>query len=203
MRAPLLRPLPRLVLVLAVAVALAPSAWAGRELQVLGPAEAALRWQPVGAVAAPRWPSGLAPAAGPACIHLGYRIAPDGRTSHFAVLRAWSAAGDAAGDRHAIDAFAQSAAAAVAQWRFAPAARHAPPVYTGTNIAFGVGPAAAGADVRGHCEVADLRRLVDAAQRRVARRGTLLEARMDGKRQADPAMIPYDKHDWFDGKLGP
>jgi hypothetical protein len=201
MRPPRHSPLPLLVLVLAAG--LAPRADAGRELQVLPAADAAQHWQPVRPIAAPRWPDGLAPAVGPACVSLGFRIAPDGRTSHFAVLRAWSAEGEGPAVQAHLDAFAQGAAAAVAQWRFAPATRRAAPVYTATNVAFGVDGPARGAEVRGHSEVADQRRLVDAAQQRAAARGTLLEARMDGKRQADPAMIPYDKHDWFAGKIGP
>ena len=54
-----------------------------------------------------------------------------------------------------------------------------------------------------HCEVEDFRRFVANAQRAMGQRGSLMEARMDTKRQADPAIIPYDKHDWFDGPLGP
>jgi hypothetical protein len=92
------------------------------------------------------------------------------------------------------------------QRKFAPAEGGSvkpAPIFTATTFAFTPDGAASRETVRAHCVIADLRRLVDDAQRRVARRGTLLEARMDGKRQADPAMIPYDKHDWFDGKLGP
>jgi hypothetical protein len=139
--------------------------------------------------------------AGPACVHLGFRIDGRGHTSDFALVRRWSAGGNDAEARRRLDEFSRHAAAAVATWRFAPLRGRPRVVYTSANLGFanGADPTA----TTSHCEVEDFRRFVANAQRAMGQRGSLMEARMDTKRQADPAIIPYDKHDWFDGPLGP
>jgi len=84
-------------------------------------------------LAMPQYPVDVARSAPvDACMALGYRIAPDGTTSDFRVLKQWN---DASGAIEPVDgawaAFAQSAADAVSQWKFAPRADASPEaVYT-------------------------------------------------------------------------
>ena len=119
------------------------------------------QWQLAGdaPLATAAYPVHLAAGGDDACIALGYVVEADGRTSGFRVLRQWSSAGDPAGkgdDYWA--AFAEAAAAAVAQWRFAPrpgvdAPRAAQTVAT---IAFLASPGSDPGGVRGQCAIADL-----------------------------------------------
>jgi hypothetical protein len=191
----------RITLVLSsLALCFCTGAAGGEELMVLRSEDAARYWQPVGAQLAAPWPASDPADAGPACVHLGFRIDARGHTSDFSVVRRWTRGNDAEARRR-LDEFSRSAAAAISTWQFAPRAGRARPVYTSANLGFAGGAIADSA--RAPCDVEDFPRFVTKAQRAMGQRGSLMEARMDTKRQADPPVIPFDKHDWFDGPLGP
>jgi hypothetical protein len=157
---------------------------------VLSEAAAAQRWRASAPRAAAPWPPALREPPTPACVHLGYRIGRDGATGSFVVLREWPGSRDTTGRRRG-ELLAQSAAAAVSTWRFAPAttglARK--PVFTGAIHVFGATAAEAPALAR-HCAIDDLGRFVAQAQEAARRRGSLWLGRMDRKRVSDPAYIP-------------
>ena len=106
---------------------------------------------------APGYPAAFASRGDDVCLALGYSIDDQGRTGDFTVLREWSSAGDA-GDEY-WDAYAQAAAQAIAQWRFAP--REGVPArrtYTVATVAF---TGLSGGDAVGpNCRVADLTALL-------------------------------------------
>ena len=172
-------------------------AHAGQDVMVLAPADAARFWQPAGPQAAPPWPSGVPAAAGPSCVHIGFRIDARGRTGDFTIVRRWSGDGGGTDARRRLDEFSRHAAAAVSTWRFTPVTSRARPVYTAANLGFS--PAGDAQSATGPCAVEDFARFFTEAQRAVGERGSLMQKRMDVKRQSDPVQIPYDKHDWFDG----
>lgn len=67
------------------------------------------------------YPAGLAGTGDDVCIALGYSIRPDGTTSDFQLLRAWSSDRRAAETRDGyLNPYAEAAARVVAQWKFAP-----------------------------------------------------------------------------------
>jgi hypothetical protein len=191
-------------LLLMLLLSAAPLAVAGADFGVVDEAVAS-QWPLTGPRMLPPYPAELAGRAEPACVALGYRVDRQGRTSAYAVLRAWTAAaGSEADTRHRLKLFARNSAAAVAHWRFAPPARrHGDwPVYTMATFAY-LPSGGAVQDVRRHCGIADFPAFIARARQRLGERGSLMLGRMDRKQQTDPAMIPYDKHDWFDGMFGP
>lgn len=191
-----------IVVMLLLAVAPAWSAAAG--LRIVDESVAS-QWPLDGNRVVPPYPAELAGRGEPACVALGYSVDRKGRTSDFVVLRAWTPAGD--GDakiRARLDLFVRNSAAAVAHWRFAaPAGGHGDwPAYTAATFVYL--PVAGDAQVaRGHCAIGDLSGFIARAQARLRARGSLMIGRMDRKQQSDPPMIPYDKHNWFDGMFGP
>lgn len=101
------------------------------------------------------------------CVAIGYRIGADGRTSDFSVLEQWSSAGNR-GEPVAgyWNAFAQSGANAVSEWRFQPKSGFVGrDTYTVATVAF-TGGGHAAADVGAHCRVGDLASAIQARQSR-------------------------------------
>ena len=189
----------RFPFVLAALLSAAP-AWAG-ELRVIDPSLVSEHWRLSGAPAAAPYP---AQAQGSACVQLGFRIDRQGRVADPILLRAWSERPDP--DNRQRDLFARHAVAALSQWRFEaadPQRRRSPDVFTSAGFLFVPAGGASAQAVREHCEIADLPRFVAEAQRRAGQRGSLLLSRMDAKREYDPVLIPFQKHDWFDGSIGP
>ena len=184
-------------------------AWIGGatagDVRVLDADAASGFWQPDGKLAPPPFPAGE---DGRACVHLAFRITPAGTTSDVVVLKRWMEPGarDAKGRGDPrLDRFAQYAAAAVSTWRFKRVGdARAREVVTSTNLAFDARRSGDPAAIRAHCAIADLSRFITLAQRRVADRGGLMQGRFDRKQVSDPPMIPVmNKHDWFDGPIGP
>lgn len=111
-------------------------------------------------LAAPGYPAEFAEQGDNVCIALGYLINPDGTTSNFELLRAWTSStrGPREPARGFWEAFAKSGAVALAQWRFKPrpevaAAR---PTYTVSTMTFMGKQAEDAAGLRSHCSIADL-----------------------------------------------
>lgn len=87
----------------------------------------------------PGYPDAFAERQSEVCVALGYLINPDGHTSDFALLKAWSAKEPRQDRDRYWRAFAEVASAALAQWRFAPKPDVAVPrpVYTVATFVFG------------------------------------------------------------------
>jgi len=86
----------------------------------------------------PAYPPELASDQVEACVAIGYLVNPDGRTSDFALLKAWSARKPAQERERYWSAFARVASTALSQWSFAPKAgvEVARPVYTVGTFVF-------------------------------------------------------------------
>lgn len=107
-------------------------------------------------LAAPPYPSKLAAAPTETCVGIGYLLNPDGTTSDFALVRAWSADPPSVAEQDAHwKAFAEVAAAALSTWRFQPRpeAGTPRPVYTVATFLFAARDAQ---QVRKQCAVANL-----------------------------------------------
>jgi hypothetical protein len=110
-------------------------------------------------LAAPGYPAAFATRGDDVCVAMGYRIARDGSTSDYTVLRTWSSAGAGAdADATYWDAFARASAGALSQWRFQPRpeAGSPRPVDTVATMTFSGGRGEGGASLRAHCRVDDL-----------------------------------------------
>ena len=72
-------------------------------------------------LAAPGYPAAFADRGDNVCIAMGYAIKPDGSTSDFGLLKAWNSS---TGEKEPADgfweAFSQTSAAALSQWKFKP-----------------------------------------------------------------------------------
>lgn len=114
-------------------------------------------------LAAPGYPAAFAKRGDNVCMAMGYAIKPDGTTSEFAVLKAWTSS---TAEREPVagfwDAFAQASAGALSQWKFKPRPEVAnpEPVYTVATMNFIGKQATDAAGLRSHCAVSDLASLV-------------------------------------------
>lgn len=121
-------------------------------------------------LAVPQYPVQFARRHDTVCVGLGYLLNPDGTTSDFALVKAWSSAGTSEPEAGYWSAFAEAAADALKQWRFKPRPEVArpQPVYTVATFVFGVTGGAA--QFRARCAapnlVARLRELRGARGRR-------------------------------------
>ena len=121
-------------------------------------------------LATPAYPANFAPRGANVCVALGYRIAENGSTSNFAVLRQWNSEG---GENEPAEgfwkAFAEAGADAVGQWRFQPRPGVAPrATYTLATLTFNGG--AADPSLGSHCRVADLAGAIQERKARLARK---------------------------------
>lgn len=113
-----------------------------------------------GATLAPaQYPAHLAARGDNVCIALVYRIGKDGTTSDFSVLKQWNSE---SGEKEPVDgfyqAFAQAGADAVSQWKFKPRPGVGNPMPTRTvaTLGFTGKTQVDGAQLRSHCQAADL-----------------------------------------------
>ena len=110
-------------------------------------------------LATPQYPVDVARSAPvDACMALGYRIAPDGTTSDFRVLKQWN---NASGELEPVDgawaSFAQTAADAVSQWKFAPRANATPEaVYTVATLTWRGRNVTDARTLQSHCRITNL-----------------------------------------------
>ena len=92
-------------------------------------------------LAAPVYPQEFVRRGDEVCVAVGYLIHPDGSTSDYALVKAWSSAGATSEPAPGYwSAFAEAAADALKQWRFKPRPEvTAPtPVYTVGTFVFGM-----------------------------------------------------------------
>jgi hypothetical protein len=107
-------------------------------------------------LAAPPYPSEFAATPSEACVGIGYLLNPDGTTSDFALVKAWSAASPSgAGADDYWKAFAKVSAGALSTWKFQPRpeAGTPEPVYTVATFLFAAKDPQA---LRARCAVANL-----------------------------------------------
>ena len=121
-------------------------------------------------LAVPAYPANFAPRGANVCIGLGYRIAENGVTSNFAVLRQWNSE---SGEKEPVEgfwkAFAEAGADAVGQWRFKPRPGMSPrATYTMATLTF-AGKGVADPALGSHCRVEDLAGVVQERKARMAR----------------------------------
>ena len=141
-------------------------------------------------LATPAYPTQFAARGDDACVALGYLINPDGTTSDFAVLKQWtSSTGDAEPQDGYWQAFAQSGADALSQWRFQPRPEvtGVRPTFTVATLAF-TGAKGAGGDIRGHCTISDLAAVVQERKSEAYMRHSRERAALDRANNASRAQ---------------
>ncbi len=110
-------------------------------------------------LATAQYPAHLAARGDNVCIALVYKIGKDGTTSDFSVLKQWNSE---TGEKEPVDgfyqAFAEAGADAVSQWKFQPRSGVSNPVPTRTvaTLGFTGKTQIDGAQLRSHCQVANL-----------------------------------------------
>lgn len=115
-------------------------AYADDDLRVVNEGSVGQYWKAAEGArfAGPGYPESQASHPDQVCLALGYKVNANGSTSDFAILNRHSSADAARANATYWEAFEQSAAAAVAQWRFVPRDPRKPvPLYTVTTMRFG------------------------------------------------------------------
>lgn len=110
-------------------------------------------------LAAPGYPGNFAERGDNVCVAMGYSIKPDGTTSDFTLLKAWSSStGEKEPTQGFWDAFAQAGAGALSQWKFKPRPEVTAPqtTFTVATMNFMGKQASDVAELRAHCAIADL-----------------------------------------------
>jgi hypothetical protein len=150
------------------------------------------RWAlaPGATLATPAYPAALAPRGDDVCLAMGYMIGTDGSTSRFAVLKQWNSATE---EREPVEgywqAFAQSGADALSQWKFQPKpGATTRQTYTVATLAFTGTRGTPAADLRGHCRVDDLAALVQKRKSQNYMRNSRDRAELDRANQAAKLM---------------
>ena len=152
------------------------TATAGR-IDIVSEADIASSWVP--APDAPRviagYPASAADKAQDVCVNIGFLINKDGSTSNFIQMKAWSSRAPMGAEPkpELVQAYVQTAAAAVSMWRFVPAAGKAKPVYTSASFAFEGSKSATAAQIVENCRIPDLQAFVEQAKQDENRRGNL------------------------------
>lgn len=137
-------------------------------------------------LAAPGYPGDFAARGDNVCVALGYRIQPDGTTSDFTLLKAWSSG---SGEREPVegywDAFSQASVAALRQWKFAqrPEVTRAVAVDTVATMTFMGKQAEDAAGLRGKCRIEDLAAFLEQTRVDMANRSDL------NRKQVENAML--------------
>ncbi len=159
---------------------------ADRPVRIVNEGMADKDWAPASPLMSPPTPAGERREV---CVSIGYRINRDGSTSDLLLLRVQvNGAAPKEGDN--VDAYAQSAAAAVSQWKFAakPDASSNRVVYTAASFGF---PAANPGDAeaaRKPCAISDLKDFIAKVQADKYKRGNMTKADIDrSQRENSPA----------------
>jgi len=144
--------------VLAGLLAAAAPAFAAQPIAVANEGGIRDRWMlaPGVALATPAYPQAYVRRNDEVCVAVGYLLNPDGTTSDYALLRAWTSAGADEPEPGYWSAFAEAAGDALRQWRFQPRPEVAAPqpVYTVGTFVFGMRSGAA--TLRQRCAIPNL-----------------------------------------------
>lgn len=126
-------------------------------------------------LAAPGYPGAFAERGDNVCMAMGYAINPDGSTSDFGLLKAWtSSTGDKEPAEGFWEAFSQASASALSQWKFKPRPEvtDPQPTYTVATMTFMGRQATDAAGLRSRCAISDLASLVQKQKWDAYQRGT-------------------------------
>ena len=136
---------------------------------------------PGASLPAPGYPGEFAGRADDVCVAMGYRINPDGSTSDFSLLRAWSSAGDDEPVEGYWDAFSKASAAALQQWRFTPRpdVKTPRPVDTVATMTFTGKQVVAPAELRAKCRIGDLDAFLEQVKVDMSKRSDMNRHQLD------------------------
>ena len=164
---------------LATTVAFAAAAAAGGRVGIVSEHELAKNWTltPETAVFVAGYPAAAADKSAEVCVNLGFMIQPDGSTSDYTLMKAWSST---TSDKAELDKvagpFVQNVAAVVSRWKFVPTGKPRQ-MYTSATMAFRPGQVNP-EEVRAHCRIADLEQFVaEAAGRKSGRQAEDMRTR--------------------------
>lgn len=131
---------------------------------------------PGASLAAPGYPASFVERGDNVCVAMGYRIKPDGSTSDFSLLRAWSSS---SGENEPVegywDAFSTASAMALQQWRFAsrPEVKTPRAVDTVATMTFMGKQAEDPAGLRARCKIDDLDAFLEQVRVDMSKRGDM------------------------------
>ena len=94
------------------------------------------------------------------CVNLGFLIGPDGSTSNFTQMKAWTSDRSAAKSGADLQPYVQTAAAAVSAWKFVPAKGKPRSVYTSATFAFAGSKALSPEQIQQNCRIEHLKAFV-------------------------------------------
>lgn len=141
-------------------------------------------------LAAPGYPAAFAGRGDNVCVAVGYAIKPDGTTSDFTLLKAWTSS---TGEKEPVagfwDAFAQTSAGALSQWRFKPrpGISSPRPTYTVATMHFMGKHATDAAGLQNRCRISDLPTFVQNQKSKRYQRGTLERNEIERLRRTQEA----------------
>ncbi|MEZ5464258.1 MAG: hypothetical protein R3F22_03320 [Lysobacteraceae bacterium] len=172
---------------MALVVALAPLvALAGGKERIAAEGTIGDQWMLADGVslAAAEYPPHYLSTKADVCMAIGYRIAPDGKTSDFMVLDQWNSVDEQHEPLAGFwQAFASAGAGALAEWRFKPRPEVNDPVPTMTvaTLTFAANPAADIAQLRGECRIKDLARSIKKARSARTADGNMLKQEQENR----------------------
>lgn len=114
-------------------------------------------------LAAPGYPGEFVERGDNVCVAMGYSIKPDGSTSDFSLIKAWSSSSQ---DKEPVEgfwnAFSQASAQALSQWKFKPRPEvtNPQPTYTVATMTFMGKEATDAAGLRSKCGITDLKAVI-------------------------------------------
>ncbi len=173
---------------LAAATATGPLRAGAPQPTIVSEKDAAQVWKPVpgSARVVAGYPVAISDRAQDVCVNIGFLIHEDGTTSNFVEMKAWHASAGAEDPKaEQVRPFAQSAAAAVSLWRFAPVADKPKPIYTSAAFAFDGSKSLPTAQILDHCRIDDLPGHVADAKREAEARGSLTRAQLERVRRTN------------------
>ncbi len=149
-------------------------------------------------LAAPGYPAAYVQRGDNVCLAVGYRVQPDGSTSDFTTLHAWtSSAGGVEPEVGYYDAFGQAAVAALSEWKFTPkqGVGKPQPVDTVATITFMSQKSAMDSQtLRSHCAVKDLADAIERAREKVSEEKSMnhkaLERKMVDQSRSERVRTP-------------
>ena len=184
-------------ILIAVALVFASSVHAQDRVRIANEGGIRSDWTlaPGAKLAAPGYPGAFAKTGDDVCVALGYRIQPDGSTSDFSLLKAWSSR---SGEGEAVegywDAFSQASVAALQTWKFAPRPEVGTPIRVDTvaTMTFTGKQSVDAATLRGKCKIEDLTAFLEQVKVDMTKRSDMNRHALDNvyRRQQWAERVP-------------
>lgn len=167
----------------------AATGWAAERVRMVNEGGIREQWMLADGVnlTAPGYPAAFAERGDNVCVAMGYAINPDGTTSDFGLLKAWnSSTGDEEPAGGFWDAFSQTSAAALSQWKFKPRPEVAKPetTYTVATLHFMGKEATDVAGLRSHCTISNLAAFVQQKKADAFQTGTMEKQALESYRRS-------------------